>query len=220
MVYWYHVFVLRHLHPVPSLHKQSLLDLDSLDTSRLDNLLSFTTRLGTKGDGPRFPGGILKLLFHGTSAHAHIDFSITVCRLKKRILSLRTKMARMNQNRPADSATQILSHCLSIITVHAFSRTRVRRFTSCTGVPMVGTLASLRRPYRVLTSLLAVRRRFNDLGKVALACLNSNGGITRSLLLNYTVTKVGIRVTSPRNCAPSPTVITRTRALDARNTGI
>lgn len=188
-----------------------MLGLGSLSGGRVLSLLGLTSRLGCRAGRKvrrRLLGnGALNVVFRGDSAEAHISFRANVCRLNNRTLFLSGESLRVNENRPIRSATEILSHCLSNVVVEAFRRGRIRSLTGCNSVPVVGKLASCYRPYRILTSLVAVHRRGGAFSNLGFYFVNSNGGVTGDLVINTVAVKVRYTVTYPTSCGPSTRVV-------------
>ncbi len=139
-----------------------LLSIASVGSS-IECVLSLTSGVGTNRvrRGP-LGSGMLTVVFRGSSAEAEISFSIKVCRLNKETVFLSSGSLRVNEKRPVSSATGILDHFISKVVVHTVRRSSMVRLTGRSSMPIVDKLAGLRRPYRTLTSVLAVGRRLNS----------------------------------------------------------
>lgn len=190
------------------------MDLLSAAPNRVSSLLGLTSRLGCRGGRNvtrrELGNRALNVVFRGSSAEAEISFRANVCRLNNRTLFLSGHSLRVKHNRPVRSATEILSHCVSNVVVEAFRRSRIRTLTGCNSVPVVGNLASFYRPYRILTSLVAMHRRGKRLSNLGVYCVNSNGGVTGSLVINKLGANVRMSITYPRKCEPSDHILSFT----------
>jgi ornithine carbamoyltransferase len=198
----------------PSRHVLSVTDLVALG---LDRLLSRAEALRRERlAGRRLPllaGRQVALLFEKPSLRTRVSFDIGVNLLGGHAIYLGPDEVGLGRREAPGDVGRNLSRWVDAIVLRTFSHGSLVEVAAAASVPVVNALTDLEHPCQALADLLTLRQQLGVLRGRRLAFVGDGNNVCHSLMLSATAAGLDVRVATPQDFAPEPSIVASASSL-------
>lgn len=199
---------------------RDLLSLADLSAAEVAELLELAIQMKAGATRPRCEGKVLGLLFYKNSTRTRVSFSVAISQLGGQVLDLNPNVTQVSRGEPIADTARVLSRYLDVLAIRTFAQADLQTFADYADIPVVNALSDLAHPCQALADLLTVREAFGQLSGVTLTYLGDGNNVAHSLLLGCALAGVNVRVATPAEYRPDPTIVAQAQAIAGDTTEV
>jgi ornithine carbamoyltransferase len=188
---------------------RNLLRVSDLDAAQFDALLDLAAAMKRHPLAWRdaLHGRSVACYFAKPSTRTRVSFEAAINRLGGLPIMLRPDELQLGRGEPiADTARVVSSYCDAIV-IRTFAQRDVRELAEYSAVPVINALTDDHHPCQALADALTLREHFGRLDGLRLAYIGDGNNVAHSLIEAAVLTGIELRMASPPNCMPDPSVI-------------
>jgi ornithine carbamoyltransferase len=160
-------------------------------------------------------GPILGLLFYKASTRTRVSFSTAIYHLGGQVLDLAIQATQVSRGEPIADTARVLDRCLDVLAIRTFQQEDLVTFAEYARIPVINALTDLEHPCQILADLQTVQETFNQLSGLTLTYLGDGNNIAHSLLLGCALVGMNIRIATPADYQPDPTIVRQAESIAA-----
>lgn len=192
---------------------RDLLSLADLSAGEVAQLLELAFQMKAGAIRPRCEGKVLGLLFYKNSTRTRVSFSVAISQMGGQVLDLNPNVTQVSRGEPIADTARVLSRYLDVLAIRTFAQADLQTFADYADIPVINALSDLAHPCQALADLLTVRETFGQLSGVTLTYLGDGNNVAHSLLLGCALAGVNVRVATPADYRPDPTIVAQAQAI-------
>ncbi len=192
---------------------RDLLSLADLSAGEVAELLELAFQMKAGAIRPRCEGKVLGLLFYKNSTRTRVSFSVAIAQMGGQVLDLNPNVTQVSRGEPIEDTARVLSRYLDVLAIRTFAQADLQTFADYADIPVINALSDLAHPCQALADLLTVRETFGQLSGVTLTYLGDGNNVAHSLLLGCALAGVNVRVATPPDYRPDPTIVAKAQAI-------
>jgi ornithine carbamoyltransferase len=201
-----------------SLLGRDLLSLADLSRSELLELIEQAVVLKQGKYQPSLAGKTLGLLFNKASTRTRVSFSTAMFQCGGTVLDLMASVMHVSRGEPIADTARVLSRYLDAVAIRTFDQSELETFAHYADIPVINALTDQFHPCQALADLLTLRETFGSLAGLTLTYCGDGNNVAHSLLLACAMAGIHIRVATPPDFAPDPTIVAQAQALTEAST--
>jgi ornithine carbamoyltransferase len=192
---------------------RDLLSIADLSTDEIRYLLELAAQLKGGKIKPNIENKVLGLLFYKPSTRTRSSFSAAIYRLGGHVLDLNPSLTQESRGEPLSDMARVLSKYIDVLAIRTFGQDHLQAFADYAEIPVINALSDYEHPCQVMADLLTIQECFGTLSGVTLAYLGDGNNVAQSLLLGCALVGINIRVATPPDYQPAPTIVERAKAI-------
>jgi ornithine carbamoyltransferase len=196
---------------------RDLLSLADLSSAEMLTLLDIAAQLKSGKIAPRSTvnghAPVLGLLFYKASTRTRVSFSSAMYRLGGQVLDLPLNATQVSRGEPLEDTARVLNRYLDILAIRTFDQRDLETFAHHCDIPVINALTDLEHPCQVLADLQTVQEQFSTLAGLTMTYFGDGNNVAHSLILGCALVGMNIRVATPADYRPDPTVIEQATAI-------
>ena len=192
---------------------RDLLSIADLSTDEIKYLLELAAQLKGGKIKPNIENKVLGLLFYKPSTRTRSSFSAAIYRLGGHVLDLNPSLTQESRGEPLSDMARVLSKYIDVLAIRTFGQDHLQAFADYAEIPVINALSDYEHPCQVMADLLTIQECFGRLSGVTLAYLGDGNNVAQSLLLGCALVGINIRVATPPDYQPAPTIVERAKAI-------
>lgn len=176
--------------------KRDLLTILDLNREEIEGLLARARVLKSWHRQGRshtpLAGKTLAMIFDKPSTRTRVSFEVGMAQLGGTSIYLAPGQTQLARNEPVADTAQVLSRYVNGVVIRTFAQETVEELAAHASIPVINGLTDTHHPCQVLSDLLTVRERFQDLAHLKVAWVGdgnnmANSWITAALHLDFTL---------------------------------
>ncbi len=174
-------------------------------------------RLGYRPlEGPQ----AVAVVFDKSSTRTRVSFSVGIAELGGYPLVIDAQTSQLGRGEPIEDTTRVLDRQCAAIVWRTFGQDLIDRMAAVSRVPVVNALTDEFHPCQLLADLQTVREHKKRLAGLTLSYVGDGANnMAHSYLLAGATAGMHVRVGSPREYAPDPTVVAKAQQIAAETGG-
>ncbi len=166
--------------------------------------------------GPR----TVAVLFDKPSTRTRISFAVGIAELGGQPLVIDAQATQLARGEPIEDTARVLGRQVAAVVWRTFGQDRVAAMAAASPVPVLNGLTDAFHPCQVLADLQTIRAARGRLAGLILAFLgDGSSNMTHSYLLGGATAGMHVRIASPEEYRPDPSVLADATAIAARTGG-
>ncbi len=196
-----------------SLKDRDLLSLADLTPIELLDLLNEASLLKRRIKRPSLQGRVLGLLFRKASTRTRVSFSAAIAQCGGTVIDLVPDVLQVSRGEPIADTARVLSRYLDVLAIRTFQQAELETFAASASIPIINALTDRFHPCQILADLLTIQETFGELRGLTLAFCGDGNNVLHSLLLGCAMTGIHIRVATPEQFGPDPSVVEQAQSV-------
>jgi ornithine carbamoyltransferase len=156
---------------------------------------------------------VLGLLFYKASTRTRVSFSVAMYQLGGQVLDLNVSSIQVSRGEPIADTARVLDRYLDILAIRTFAPQDLATFAQYAKIPIINALTDLEHPCQILADLQTVQETFGTLAGLTLTYLGDGNNVAHSLMIGCALVGMNIRLATPPDYQPDPTIVQTARAL-------
>jgi len=167
-------------------------------------------------EGPR----AVAVVFDKPSTRTRVSFAVGIAELGGYPLVIDALGTHLGRGEPVADTTRVLERQCAAIVWRTFGQDRVDQMAAVSRVPVVNALTDQFHPCQILADLQTVREHKKVLEGLLLTYLGDGANnMAASYLLGGALAGMHVRIATPEDYQPDPTVLARAREIGAQTGG-
>jgi ornithine carbamoyltransferase len=129
------------------------------------------------------------------------------------VLDLNSTVTQVGRGEPVEDTARILDRYLDVLAIRTFEQSEVETFATYAKIPVINALTDLEHPCQILADLLTVKEAFQQFEGLTLTYLGDGNNVTHSLMIGCALVGLNLRVATPKDYAPLPSVVAQAQAI-------
>ncbi|MEU2350815.1 ornithine carbamoyltransferase [Modestobacter sp. NPDC049651] len=171
----------------------------------------------------RTPNGVARtvaLLFDKPSTRTRVSFSVGVTELGGQPLVIDAGSSQLGRGESIADTTRVLDHQVAAIVWRTFGQDRIEEMAAVSRVPVVNSLTDEYHPCQILADLQTVAEHKGALAGLTFSYLGDGANnMAHSYLLGGALAGMHVRIGSPADFQPDPSVVKRAGEIAAETGG-
>ncbi|RBY80999.1 ornithine carbamoyltransferase [Blastococcus sp. TF02A-26] len=171
----------------------------------------------------RAPNGVpraVAVLFDKPSTRTRVSFSVGVAELGGYPLVIDAAASQLGRGEPIDDTARVLDRQVSAIVWRTFGQDRIEAMAAASSVPVVNALTDEFHPCQILADLQTVAEHKGELAGLTMSYLGDGANnMAHSYLLGGATAGMHVRIGSPAEFQPDPSVLKRAEEIAAETGG-
>jgi ornithine carbamoyltransferase len=171
----------------------------------------------------RAPNGVpraVAVLFDKPSTRTRVSFSVGVAELGGYPLVIDAASSQLGRGEPIDDTARVLDRQVSAIVWRTFGQDRIEAMAGASSVPVVNALTDEFHPCQILADLQTIAEHKGDLAGLTMSYLGDGANnMAHSYLLGGATAGMHVRIGSPAEFQPDPTVLKRAEEIASETGG-
>ncbi len=208
-----------HKTSMAALKGRDLLSLADLTADEVQELLQLAAQLKSGQVNIRC-NKVLGLLFYKASTRTRVSFSVAMYQLGGQVIDLNPNVTQVSRGEPVEDTARVLDRYLDILAIRTFEQQQLETFANYAKIPVINALTDLGHPCQILADLLTIKECFGELSGRTLTYFGDGNNVAHSLLLGCALVGMNVRIATPSEYKPDPTIVENARAIAANKTEI
>jgi len=167
-------------------------------------------------DGPK----TVALLFDKPSTRTRVSFAAGVAELGGQPLVIDAATSQLGRGETVEDTARVLQRQVAAIVWRTFAQARLESMAAVSSVPVVNALTDEFHPCQLLADLLTVTERRGTLAGLTLSYVGDGANnMAHSTLLAGATAGMHVRIGSPTDAAPHPSVVARAAEIAVETGG-
>ncbi len=171
----------------------------------------------------RAPNGVpraVAVLFDKPSTRTRVSFSVGVAELGGHPLVVDAAGSQLGRGEPVEDTARVLDRQVAAIVWRTFGQDRIEAMAAASSVPVVNALTDEFHPCQILADLQTVAERKGGLAGLTMSYLGDGANnMAHSYLLGGATAGMHVRIGSPADFQPDPSVLKRAEEIAAETGG-
>jgi ornithine carbamoyltransferase len=171
----------------------------------------------------RAPHGVpraVAVLFDKPSTRTRVSFSVGVAELGGYPLVIDSATSQLGRGEPIEDTARVLDRQVSAIVWRTFGQERIEAMAAASRVPVVNALTDGFHPCQILADLQTIAEHKGELAGLTMSYLGDGANnMAHSYLLGGATAGMHVRIGSPAEFRPDPTVLERAAEIAAGTGG-
>lgn len=163
---------------------------------------------------------VLGLLFYKASTRTRVSFSVAMYQLGGQVIDLNPNVTQVSRGEPVEDTARVLDRYLDILAIRTFEQQQLEIFANYANIPVINALTDLGHPCQILADLLTIKECFGELSGLTLTYLGDGNNVAHSLLLGCALVGINVRIATPSEYKPDPTVVENACSIAANKTEV
>jgi len=160
------------------------------------------------------------VIFDKSSTRTRVSFAVGIADLGGVPLIISTANSQLGGKETASDTARVLERQVAAIVWRTYAQSGLVEMSAGTTVPVINALSDDFHPCQLLADLLTIREHRGALAGLTVTFLGDGASnMAQSYLLAGTTAGFHVRVASPEDYAPHPTVVEDARAIAVQNGG-
>ncbi|MBW4665682.1 MAG: ornithine carbamoyltransferase [Chroococcus sp. CMT-3BRIN-NPC107] len=202
-----------------ALKGRDLLSLQNLTTDEVLELLHLAAQLKSGQVNIRC-NKVLGLLFYKASTRTRVSFSVAMYQLGGQVIDLNPNVTQVSRGEPVEDTARVLDRYLDILAIRTFKQQQLETFAKYANIPVINALTDSGHPCQILADLLTIQDCFGQLTGLTLTYLGDGNNVAHSLLLGCALVGINVRIATPSEYQPDPTIVENAQEIAANKTEI
>lgn len=171
-----------------------LLEIDDLNSTELDKVLSLSTQRSEE----LLLGKGAALLFEKPSNRTRNSMEMAIVQLGGHPVTIRPDEVGIGKRESTGDVAKTLSCYHALIGARVFEHETVSELSAYSSVPVINMLSDESHPLQALADLLTIKQEFGQLKGLKIAYIGDSNNVAQSLAIGSLMAGVEFRVASPR----------------------
>ena len=196
--------------------KNDLLTLEELNSKKLQNLLEKAQEIKSnpKDYSEMLLGKTLLSIFEKPSLRTRISFEVGIHQLGGKAITVDAGVLPMGKKESIEDTAKVSSRYVDIIMARMFKHDDIEKLAENATVPVINGLTDLHHPCQILSDLLTIKEKKEELKGLKLAFLgDGNNNVTHSLILGCCLAEMDISVGCPKNHMPNSEIVKKAKVI-------
>ena len=182
--------------------------------------LAASMKSDRRGHQPLHGPRSVALIFDKPTLRTQLSFSVAVAELGGVAVPIDVGLARIGDRESVADVTRVLTRQVAAIVWRTAGQDRIEEMAEHSTVPVINALTDGFHPCQLLADLLTIQEHKKTLAGLTLCYLgDGSNNMAHSYLLAGAAAGLHVRVASPDNYHPDPTVVTDARRIAADTGG-
>lgn len=191
---------------------RDLLSVADLCVEELHQLLDLATQMKAGTLTPRCEK-VLGLLFSKASTRTRVSFTVAMYQLGGQVIDLNPNVTQVSRGEPLPDTARVLDRYLDVVAIRTFDQADLETFANYAKMPVINALSDREHPCQALADIMTVRECFGQLEDVTLTYLGDGNNVAHSLLLAGAMVGMNIRVATPEQFEPDPSIVEQAKKI-------
>jgi ornithine carbamoyltransferase len=205
-----------------TIRSKHLLTITDLDAQEILGLVKRATELkrGWKaGQRPRpLADKVVALIFQKASTRTRVSFEVGARRLGGSTIFMTDKDSQLGRSEPLKDMARVMSRYVNALVVRTFGHEVMEELAAQGSIPVINALTDLSHPCQVLSDLLTVNERIDDVRRPVYAWLGDGNNMAHSWLEAAGVLGLDLRLACPEGYLPQAGILELARQMGAKIT--
>ena len=171
-----------------------LLEIDDLNSTELDKVLSLSTQRSEE----LLLGKGAALLFEKPSNRTRNSMEMAIVQLGGHPVTIRPDEVGIGKRESTGDVAKTLSCYHALIGARVFEHETVSELSAYSSVPVINMLSDESHPLQALADLLTIKQEFGQLKGLKIAYIGDSNNVAQSLAIGSLMAGVEFRVASPK----------------------
>ena len=171
-----------------------LLEIDDLNSTELDKVLSLSTQRSEE----LLLGKGAALLFEKPSNRTRNSIEMAIVQLGGHPVTIRPDEVGIGKRESTGDVAKTLSCYHALIGARVFEHETVSELSAYSSVPVINMLSDESHPLQALADLLTIKQEFGQLKGLKIAYIGDSNNVAQSLAIGSLMAGVEFRVASPK----------------------
>ncbi len=167
----------------------------------------------------RAPNGVpraVAVLFDKPSTRTRVSFSVGVAELGGYPLVIDSATSQLGRGEPIEDTARVLDRQVAAVVWRTFGQDRIEAMAAASSVPVVNALTDEFHPCQILADLQTVAEHRGELAGLTMSYLGDGANnMAHSYLLGGATAGMHVRIGSPADFRPDPSVLERAEEIAA-----
>lgn len=191
---------------------RDLLSVADLSVEELHQLLDLATQMKAGTLTPRCEK-VLGLLFSKASTRTRVSFTVAMYQLGGQVIDLNPNVTQVSRGEPLPDTARVLDRYLDVVAIRTFDQADLETFANYAKMPVINALSDREHPCQALADIMTVGECFGQLEDVTLTYLGDGNNVAHSLLLAGAMVGMNIRVATPAEFEPDPSIVEQAKKI-------
>jgi ornithine carbamoyltransferase len=197
-----------------------LLTILDLSRAEIEHLLTRARELKTlhhRGLNPTpLTGKTLAMIFDKPSTRTRVSFEAGIAQLGGASIYLAPGQTQMSRNEPVADTARVLSRYVDGVVVRTFAQETVEELARHATIPVINGLTDTHHPCQVLSDLMTIKERFDDLAGLKVAWVGDGNNMANSWVTAAMHLDFPLHLACPRGYEPDAALLAQARAQGAQ----
>ena len=158
------------------------------------------------------------MLFEKASTRTRVSFEVAVQQLGGRTVFMTPAESQLGRNEPLRDTARVLSRYVDAMVVRTFGQEKLDELASYASFPVVNALSDSYHPCQVLSDVLTMFERMQDLARIQVAWIGDGNNMANSWISAAALFPFSLRLACPQGYEPDGAVLEEALARGARVT--
>lgn len=158
------------------------------------------------------------MLFEKASTRTRVSFEVAVQQLGGRTVFMTPAESQLGRNEPLRDTARVLSRYVDAMVVRTFGQEKLDELASYASIPVVNALSDSYHPCQVLSDVLTMFERMQDLARIQVAWIGDGNNMANSWISAAALFPFSLRLACPQGYEPDGAVFEEALARGARVT--
>ncbi len=158
------------------------------------------------------------MLFEKASTRTRVSFEVAVQQLGGRTVFMTPAESQLGRNEPLRDTARVLSRYVDAMVVRTFGQEKLDELASYASIPVVNALSDSYHPCQVLSDVLTIFERMQDLARIQVAWIGDGNNMANSWISAAALFPFSLRLACPQGYEPDGAVLEEALARGARVT--
>lgn len=200
--------------------KKDFLSLSDWSRDDLEKIFQLTGDLKARqkrGEAhPLLQGKTLAMIFEKSSTRTRVSFEVGMYQLGGHALFLSSGNTQMGRGEPIKDTARVMARYCDGIMIRTYSQEAVEELARRSEVPVINGLTDLYHPCQLMADLFTVQEHKGQIADLKYCWIGDGNNMANSWINAAAVFGFELRVATPDNYRPDPTVMARAKQSGAR----
>ncbi|MFH1032482.1 MAG: ornithine carbamoyltransferase [Chloroflexota bacterium] len=177
--------------------EKDLLSVCDLTGESIHHLIEIAIDLKARGWLSLLEKKTLALIFEKPSLRTRVSFEMAMRQLGGQTVYLSPAEVGLGSREATQDVARVLSRYVDCIVARTFSHQTLQVFAGNSRVPVINALSDLEHPCQILSDLLTIHEKKEELSGLTIAFIGDGNNVANSLLLAASLTGMNFRIATP-----------------------
>lgn len=170
----------------------------------------------TRHESDLLRGKVLVLIFEKASTRTRISFEVGIRRLGGQCIFMTPAESQLGRSEPLKDTARVLSRYCDGMVVRTFGETKLHQLMEWGSVPVVNALTDEGHPCQVMSDVLTMYERDQDLAALTVAWVGDGNNMANSFIEAALVFRFALNLACPEGYDPDAALLAEARKQGAR----
>jgi ornithine carbamoyltransferase len=187
----------------------------------LEKIIDMAIQLKTKSKNGQkielLKGKTLGMMFEKSSTRTRVSFEVGMTKLGGHAIFLSKNDIQVGRGETIEDTALVLSRYCDLIMYRATNNQAMKELAKYATVPVISGLDDKEHPCQVITDLMTIKEHKDTLDGLTFVYIGDGGNnMAHSYLLGCAISKMNIRIVSPKNYWPDPYYVQEAKKLGGK----